>query len=51
MIEAVTEWGPFRGFWMGLKRIGECHPWGSHGHDPVPKNPDKELKTNHSINN
>lgn len=41
MIEAVNEWGPIRGFWMGLKRIGRCHPWGSHGHDPVPENPNK----------
>lgn len=37
MIEAVQEWGIFRGFFMGLKRIGSCHPWGGHGHDPVPK--------------
>jgi hypothetical protein len=20
-----------------LKRIASCHPWGGHGHDPVPK--------------
>ena len=38
MIEAVQEWGPLRGFWMGIKRIGRCHPWGGHGFDPVPKN-------------
>lgn len=37
MIEAVQEWGPLKGGWMGLKRIGRCHPWGGHGHDPVPK--------------
>ncbi|MBP6185839.1 MAG: membrane protein insertion efficiency factor YidD, partial [Saprospiraceae bacterium] len=22
MVEAIQEWGPFRGLWMGLKRIG-----------------------------
>lgn len=37
MVEAVSEWGIFRGLLMGLRRIGSCHPWGDHGHDPVPK--------------
>ncbi len=37
MIEALKEWGPFKGTYLGLKRIGSCHPWGGHGHDPVPK--------------
>ena len=44
MIDAVNEWGPLRGFWMGVKRIGRCHPWGGHGYDPVPENPDKAEK-------
>lgn len=39
MIEAIREWGPFRGLWMGIRRILSCHPWGGHGHDPVPRNP------------
>jgi len=34
-IEAVQKYGPFKGGWMGLQRIGRCHPWGGHGHDPV----------------
>lgn len=42
MVEAVQEWGPFKGFWMGLKRLGKCQPWGTHGHDPVPKNTSSE---------
>lgn len=37
MIEAVEEWGPLKGFWLGIKRIGSCHPWGGEGYDPVPK--------------
>jgi len=36
MVEAVTKHGPIRGLWLGLKRIGRCHPWGGHGYDPVP---------------
>jgi len=46
MIEAVNEWGALKGFWMGLKRIGRCHPWGGHGYDPVPENPDKNKNLN-----
>lgn len=42
MVQAVEEWGPLRGFWMGLRRIGRCHPWGGHGPDPVPPNPAKD---------
>lgn len=36
-IEALREWGPIKGSWLGLKRIGSCHPWGGSGYDPVPK--------------
>ena len=48
MIEAVDEWGPLKGFWMGIKRIGRCHPWGGDGYDPVPK---KTLNKEHSTMN
>jgi len=37
MIEAIQEWGPFKGVWLGLKRFSRCHPWGTDGYDPVPK--------------
>jgi putative membrane protein insertion efficiency factor len=37
MVDAIEEWGPVKGIGMGLKRITRCHPWGGHGHDPVPK--------------
>ncbi|MDQ8052370.1 MAG: membrane protein insertion efficiency factor YidD [Pedobacter sp.] len=35
-IEAIKKHGPFKGGWLTLKRIASCHPWGRHGHDPVP---------------
>jgi len=35
-VEAIKRYGPFKGGWLTLKRIGRCHPWGQHGHDPVP---------------
>lgn len=36
MIEALKIHGPFKGFWLGMKRISRCHPWGGFGEDPVP---------------
>lgn len=36
-IEAINEWGVIKGVFLGLKRIGRCHPWGSSGYDPIPK--------------
>ena len=35
-LQAIQKYGPFKGGWLTLKRIGSCHPWGGHGHDPVP---------------
>ncbi len=37
MIEAIQEWGIWKGTLLGLKRIASCHPWGGSGHDPVPR--------------
>jgi putative membrane protein insertion efficiency factor len=36
-VEALKEWGAIKGTWLGIKRISKCHPWGTHGYDPVPK--------------
>lgn len=33
---AIRKYGPFKGGWLTLKRLARCHPWGGHGHDPVP---------------
>lgn len=35
-IQAVKKYGPFKGFWLAIKRISSCHPWGGHGYDPLP---------------
>lgn len=35
-LEAIRRYGPFKGGWLTIKRISRCHPWGGHGHDPVP---------------
>ncbi len=34
--EAIRKYGPIKGGWLAVKRIGRCHPWGGHGYDPVP---------------
>ncbi len=35
-LEAVETHGLWRGGWLGLRRLGRCHPWGGKGLDPVP---------------
>ena len=35
MMEAVAKYGVVRGSWMGLKRLGRCHPFHEGGYDPV----------------
>lgn len=36
-IEALKEWGIFKGMYLGIKRILKCNPYGGCGYDPVPK--------------
>lgn len=42
MIEAIKIHGPLKGLWMGLRRLSKCHPWGTHGYDPVPHKKQKD---------
>ena len=30
-IEAINKYGPIKGFWLSIKRISKCHPWGDSG--------------------
>lgn len=36
-IEALKIWGPFKGLYLGVRRLMKCTPWGTSGYDPVPK--------------
>ena len=35
-LQAIKKHGPYKGLWLTIKRLSRCHPWGGHGHDPVP---------------
>jgi len=35
-LEAIERNGAWRGSWLAVSRVCRCHPWGTHGLDPVP---------------
>lgn len=34
-LEAFRKYGLIKGFWLTIRRLGRCHPWGGSGYDPV----------------
>jgi putative membrane protein insertion efficiency factor len=36
MMQAVEKYGTLRGVWLGLRRLGRCHPFNPGGWDTVP---------------
>ena len=41
-LDCLKEYGLIKGTFLSIKRIGKCHPWGSHGYDPIPNKMEKK---------
>jgi len=43
-VEAIQIHGVIKGILLGIIRLSKCHPWGTHGFDPVPPKKEKKSK-------
>ncbi|MDD4110643.1 MAG: membrane protein insertion efficiency factor YidD [Clostridia bacterium] len=44
MVQAIKEFGIFKGTYLGIKRIVRCGPGSKGGFDPIPENIKGEIK-------
>ena len=43
-VQAIKEFGPFKGLWLAIKRILRCNPKSACGFDPLPSNIKGDIK-------
>ena len=46
-LEAIEAHGAARGAWLATRRLLRCHPFASHGYDPVPPRKATEMSNGH----
>ena len=42
-VTALRRYGPVKGTWLALRRLGRCHPWTAGGVDHVPRRPGEPV--------